>query len=464
MLYNTRTRAKEKFTAINPRQVTMYNCGPTVYNYATIGNLRSYVFADTIRRVLEWNGFNVKQVINITDVGHLVSDEDEGEDKIELGAKREGKSAEQIIELYTDAFFADLWALNILPATLYPRATAYIEEQKALIAILEQKGFVYITADSIYFDTSKFPTYADFANLDVTGLVAGARVNMGEKRNLTDFALWKFSPEDGAQREQEWPSPLGLNNKGFPGWHIECSAIIHTELGEQIDIHTGGVDHIPVHHSNEIAQSESATGKHPFVNYWMHHAHILINGEKISKSLGNGYRLQYLHERGIPPLAYRYWLLTAHYRTQVNFTWEALAGAQSAYNKLTNIVLELPEQGGVIDQRYADEFAAYINDDLNTAEAIALIWKLIKDRTCSNADKYATLLKFDEVLGLGLDKVKEVASVFVVPDHISVLVQQREQARNEKNFAESDRLREQIAELGYEVKDSPQGQKLQKLH
>lgn len=278
-LYNTKTRTVEDFTPLSPDVVTMYNCGPTVYNYQHIGNMRSYVFADTLRRTLEMNGSKVKQVINITDVGHLVSDSDEGEDKIVVGAKREGKSVEEIITQYSDAFYKDLEALHIKKAEKYPRATAYITEQKAFIQKLSDRGFTYVTSDGIYFDTSKFPRYADFAKLDSSGMQAGLRVDMGEKKHTTDFALWKFSPRDGAKREQEWDSPLLIPRKGFPGWHIECSAIILKELGVTIDIHTGGVDHIPVHHTNEIAQSESHNDK-PLAHYWMHNAHLWLTGRK----------------------------------------------------------------------------------------------------------------------------------------------------------------------------------------
>src|SRR3989338_6958963 len=285
-LYNTATRSLEEFTPSPPYEVKMYNCGPTVYNYAHIGNLRAYVFADILRRTLEMEGYSVKQIVNITDVGHLVSHNDEG----------------------------------------------------------------------VYFDTTKFPRYADFAKLDIAGMQAGARVSMGEKKHPTDFAVWKFSPEDGNKREQEWDSPLRADRKGFPGWHIECSAIAMKELGETIDIHTGGVDHIPVHHTNEIAQSECATGKQ-FARFWMHSAHLLVDGQKMSKSLGNTYRLSDLAEKGISPLAFRYWLLTAHYRTQVNFTWDALLGAQKAYDRLRKMIAQIPSNNGsgVINQGYFNE-------------------------------------------------------------------------------------------------------------
>lgn len=464
-LYNTATHSIEEFSPISPPLVTMYNCGPTVYNNVHIGNLRSYVFADTIRRTLEWSGYKVKQVINITDVGHLVSDGNDGEDKMTIGATREGLSVEDIIKEYSNSFFTDIDRLNIERAYKYPRATAHIREQIELIEKLQKKGFTYITSDGIYFDTSKFSRYTDFARIDVQGLEAGSRVALGEKINSTDFALWKFSPLDGKKREQEWDSPLDIPKKGFPGWHLECSAMAMKYLGETIDIHTGGVDHIPVHHTNEIAQSECATEK-TFVNFWLHNAHILVDNQKMSKSLGNGYTLNDLQERGIPPLAYRYWLLTAHYRTQVNFTWEAIAGAQSAYNRLTNFILSLDTQKqGTVDESYIGEFNNEISNDLNTANSIALIWKLTKDITISNEDKYATLLKINEVLGLGLESLhsKKATQESPTPPQVTSLLELRETARSEKKFTDSDRLRDEIKSLGYEVKDTPDGQKIYKI-
>ncbi len=460
--FNTATRTVEDFVPQNANRVTMYNCGPTVYNYVHIGNLRSYIFADTLRRTLEWNGYDVNQVINITDVGHLVSDGDEGEDKMVLGTVREGKNVEEIITQYSDAFYADLVALNTKKAGTYPRATKHIPEQVALIEVLSQKGFVYTTSDGIYFDTSKFPRYVNFAKLDVMGMEAGSRVAMGEKKNSTDFALWKFSPSDGVKREQEWNSPLGILRKGFPGWHIECSAMAMKYLGETLDVHTGGVDHIPVHHSNEIAQSECATGK-PFVHYWLHNAHMLVDGQRMAKSLGNGYRLIDLHERGIPPLAYRYWLLTAHYRTQINFTWDALAGAQSAYNRLTNFVIGLKGvPAGALAESYMHEVTESINDDMNTASTIALVWKLVKDAGVPDADKYATLMKIDEVLGLGLSSFHAGESQEVIPEAVKKLAEERSHARAQKDFVTSDHLREEIKKHGYDVKDNPEGQHLEK--
>jgi cysteinyl-tRNA synthetase len=464
-LYNTAKRALEAFSPPPPHEVTMYHCGPTVYNYAHIGNLRAYVFADILRRMFEANGYTVRQVINITDVGHLVGDGDEGEDKISVGAKREGTSVEEIITRYSNAFYDDLAALGIKAVEgrgkeeCFPRATHHIEEQKDLIEELARKGFTYVTTGGIYFDTAKFPTYAEFARLDIGGLSAGARVNMAEKRRPTDFALWKFSPEGGAKREQEWDSPLGIARKGFPGWHIECSAMSRKYLGQPFDIHTGGIDHIPVHHTNEIAQSEAAYGV-PLARYWMHSAFMTVDGQKMSKSLGNTYRLVDLAERGIPALAYRYWLLTAHYRTTVNVTWDALAGAHAAYNRLTDFMLKLPDDVGSPIEPYMREFMDSVNDDLNTASALATLWKLLKDDSQRPDDVHATILAFDRVLGLDIADKRRLAKSFVVPKEVTNLLAARQAARERKEFAESDRLREEIKKLGYDVKDTPEGQKL----
>ena len=458
-LYNTATRVVEEFAPLSPPRVTMYNCGPTVYNYIHVGNLRPYVFADVLRRTLAWEGYAVEQIINITDVGHLVGDNDDGEDKMTQALKREGKpmtkeAMHEVGEFYTQKFKEDLALLGTLPAAAYPKASDNIAEDIALIQALEEKGFAYRTTDGVYFHTQKFPRYPDFARLDIPGMIAGARVDVGEKKNPTDFALWKFDEVLG------YDAPIG---RGFPGWHIECSAMAMKYLGETLDIHTGGVDHIPVHHTNEIAQSESVTGK-PFAQYWLHNAHVLMDGEKMSKSLGNTYRLIDLHERGIPPLAYRYWLLTAHYRTQVNFTWEALAGAQSAYNRLTNFVLGISVvEGGMPLETYMNEFTLAIEEDMNTASAIALIWKLTKDTSASQEDKYATLMEIDSVLGLGLSNLHNHLKNEEIPKAITELADERTRARAQNDFVTSDLLREKIKSLGYNVKDSAEGQKLSKI-
>jgi len=458
-LYNTLTREKEVFTPITPGQVGFYSCGPTVYFYPHIGNMRAYVLSDSLRRMFEYNGLKVKQIINITDVGHLVSDEDEGEDKVEKEARAEGKSAEEIIKFYTDAFMADLADLNIETAdTIFPRATLHIPEQIAIIKTLEAKGFTYQTSDGLYFDTAKYPKYTELAKLDLAGQKAGARVAVNpEKKNPTDFALWKFSPKTGDARLQEWESLWGL---GFPGWAIECSAMSSKYLGNHFDIHTGGIDHIPVHHTNERAQSECANGE--FVNYWLHNNFITVDGEKMSKSLGNIYRLADLTAKGFSPLAYRYWLLTASYHRQVNFTFDALTSAETAYKRLINTLAEIKnknDRAGKIEENYKAKFTEAINDDLDTPTALVIIWDLLKDENIVPADKLATVLDFDRFLGLRLAEALEPADLDL-PEEVKNLVAQREIARQNKDYTKSDELREEIKRLGYTLDDTDNGQKI----
>lgn len=457
-LYNTKSRSVEAFTPIQEGSVSVYSCGPTVYHYAHIGNLRAYVFADTLQRLLRESGFSVKHVINITDVGHLVGDGDEGEDKLEAGAKREGKTAWDVAKFYTDAFFADLDALNIpKDKYLFPRATDTITEQIALVKTLEEKGFTYKTSDGIYFDTSKFPEYADLAKLDIEGLKSGARVEENtEKKNITDFALWKFSPEKG-KRDMEWDSPWG---KGFPGWHIECSAMSEKFLGKHFDIHTGGIDHIPVHHTNEIAQSVCAHDGEAYVNYWMHVNFLNDKDGKMAKSSGDFLRLQTLIDKGVSPLAYRYYLLTTHYRTEISFSMEALMGAQEAYKKLVLWCAEHKTDAGSVSEQYKKEFEEAIRNDLNTPQGIAIIWKLLKDDSVSDADKYKTVVSFDAMLGLGLENAKK--ETVEIPEHIQELLEKRKKVREEKDFRKSDELRDEIASRGFVVKDTPNGQEVSK--
>ncbi len=460
--YNTLTKKKEEFIPLQAGKVGMYNCGPTVYNYAHIGNLRAYVFADVLRRTLEYRGYKVTQIVNITDVGHLVSDADEGEDKMEKGARLAGKTAGEIAEFYTNAFFDDLTKLNIQKAGAYPKATEHIPEQIALIQKLEEKSYTYQTSDGIYFDTAKFPRYGEFAGLNIEGQHEGARVEANpEKRNSADFALWKFS--GGEKRQQEWDSPWGV---GFPGWHIECSAMSMKYLGETFDIHTGGIDHIPVHHTNEIAQSECATGKR-FANYWLHSGFVNIEGGKMAKSEENFIRLATLEEKGISPLAYRYWLLTAHYSKTINFTWEAVEGAQTALIKLHELFRSFKDEDGAPDTEYLARFAEAIDDDLDTPRTIALLWELIKDPGTQN--KKATMLEFDKVLGLGfspgklLATVRENISVEDTPIIIKNLLLEREIARKNKNWQKSDDLRDEIERMGYKVIDTDNGVKIAKM-
>lgn len=452
-LHNTLTGKKEKFEPIKKGKVGMYHCGPTVYNYPHIGNLRAYVFADTIKRLFLYSGYKVKQVINITDVGHIVNDADSGEDKMEKARKREQKSAYEIAEFYTNVFFENLKDLNIdTKGTKFPRATKYIKSQIKIVKTLEKKGFTYKTSDGIYFDTSKFQEYGKLGNIDIKGIREGERIGINdEKKNPTDFALWKFSPTN-EKREMEWSSPWGV---GFPGWHIECSTMSSELLGDTFDIHTGGIDHIPVHHNNEIAQSESSTGKH-FVNYWLHSAFINIDGAKMAKSEDNFLTLQKVIDRGISPLAYRYFLLTARYSTPLNFSWEALEGASSAYKKLRNLVSSYSNKGK-ISKEYVNKVNEIIIDDLDTPKVIALIWDITKDSNLSDPDKKATIVEIDRLLGLKLgEKIEETK----IPENVLMLANKRDEARKVKDWKKSDELRDEIANLGFEVKDTSDGQKL----
>jgi cysteinyl-tRNA synthetase len=474
ILFNTLTGKKEPFIPLHPPQVTMYNCGPTVYSYAHIGNLRSYVFADILRRTLEYNGYQVKQVINITDVGHLVGDGDEGEDKIESEAKLKKTTVDGIATFYTDAFRKDLHALNIQDPAYFPRATAFINEQIALIQKLEANGYAYRISDGIYFDTSKFKEYGKLGNIDLKGQEAGARVAINpEKRSPHDFALWKFSPKlqsPNEKRLQEWDSPWGV---GFPGWSIECSAMASSLLGKTIDIHTGGIDHIPVHHNNEIAQSEGANSVQ-FVRYWLHNAFISIDGQKISKSIGNVIQLDEIMKKGIDPLAYRYWLLGGSYHTSMNFTWEALTASQSAYERLITAIASL--QKSIIGAspesiandkapEYADAFAAAIDDDLNTPRALALMWDLLKDNHVSSVRKLALVSDFDRVLGLNLimksaeARIKGLTGVqdAALPDAVKILISKRAEARKNKDWQRSDVLRDEIVKAGFTLRDEADG-------
>ncbi len=454
-LYNTLTRKKEEFKVIKDKKVGLYTCGPTVYQYAHIGNLRTYIFEDILKRVLLFNGFKVNHVMNITDVGHLTSDSDTGEDKIELGAKREGKSAWEIAKFYENAFKDDLKKLNILFPDIWCKATDHIKEQIELVKTLEKKGFTYKTSDGIYFDTSKLKDYGKLAKLNLKGLKAGARINLGEKRNITDFALWKFSSSE-QKRQMEWKSPW--SERGFPGWHLECSAMSMKYLGNTFDIHCGGIDHITVHHTNEIAQSEAATGK-KFVNYWLHGNFLVLKYEKMAKS-GEFLTLQKLIEKNYDPMEYRYFCLNAHYRQELTFTYEALNSAKIAYSKLKENILDIKKSNnkGVDANNYREKFLESINDNLNMPRALAVTWDLIKDNKIDNKDRYKALVEFDKVLGLNLDKVKEEK----IPKEISKLIELREKARNENNFLLSDKIRKQINEKGYIIEDTTEGVKIKK--
>lgn len=459
--YNTLTHKKEVFKPITDGKVGFYSCGPTVYWFQHVGNMRAYVFNDTLKRVLRYNGFEVKHVMNYTDVGHLTSDADSGEDKIEKAAAKEGKTAKEISEFYAKAFEKDSAKLNIIPPDILCRATEYIKEQIELIKILEEKGYTYRTSDGIYFDTSKCDDYGKMANLNLEGLEAGKRVDMGEKKNKTDFALWKFSEVPG-KRQQEWDSPWGL---GFPGWHTECCVMSTKHLGKQFDIHTGGEDHIQVHHTNEIAQSECAYGKKPWVRFWMHNAFLVHKGEKVSKSKGGLYTISELEKKGFPPLAYRYFCLGTHYRKPLNFSIEILEGAKKAYERLKNSVLSLKSKDDSNKtERYESfkkEFTEAVNDDLNTPKALAVLWDVIKDEELGSKEKLELLLDFDKVLGLGIKDFKEEA--VEIPDDIRKIVDEREKARAEKDWETADHLRDLLKERGYEILDSKEGPKLKKV-
>jgi cysteinyl-tRNA synthetase len=447
-LYDTYSRTVRAFVPLHPPVVGLYACGPTVYDYAHIGNLRTYLFEDLLRRVLEFNGYTVRHVINITDVGHLTTDADTGEDKMEKGSRRTGKSAWEIADLYSQAFQDDLRQLNIQPPTVWCRATEHIPEQIALIRCIEEKGFTYRTSDGVYFDTSRLPAYGQLSRLDSDGLRAGFRVDPGEKRNPTDFALWKFSPA-GSRRQMEWDSPWGV---GFPGWHIECSAMAAKYLGPFFDIHCGGEDHIPVHHTNEIAQTQACHGTN-LANFWLHGYFLQTNDQRMAKSEGGFLRLQTLIDRGYDPLAYRYFCLSAHYRSRLNFTWEALEGAARALSRLRAASQEWTDTGAS-DAAYQDRFRARINSDLNLPRALALTWELVRSDLPAPAKK-ATLLEFDRVLGLRLSEWQPPD--LIIPDDIATLVQRREQLRSERRWQEADALRDQIAGAGYEVEDTSQG-------
>lgn len=450
-------------------KVGMYCCGPTVYNYMHIGNLRTYVNEDLLKRMFLYSGYEVKQVMNITDVGHLTSDEDVGEDKMEVGAQREGKSVWDIASFYTEEFNKDFKRLNILDPDVWCKATDHIKEQIELVQCLEQKGFTYVTSDGVYFDTSKMQNYGKLARLDVEGLKGGSRIDIGEKRNKTDFALWKFSPKD-SKRQMEWESPWGT---GFPGWHIECSAMSMKYLGNHFDIHCGGIDHIPVHHTNEIAQAESCTGE-KFVNYWFHGEFLVIGDEaKMSKSKENFIRLQTLIDWGYDPMDYRYLCLGTHYRKRLQFSREILDQAKNAYMRLKTRIIEFKkqhsplakgEQRGVVPLNkwgseagvvYRERFLSAISSDLNIPEALAVIWEVIRDESLSPADRLAAAYDFDRVLGLGLEEVEETKTE--IPEGIIQLVKERDEARKRKDFKQADEIRTRIKEMGYELIDKKDG-------
>ncbi len=447
-LYNTLARQVEEFVPQNPEEVKIYTCGPTVYNTPHVGNFAAYVYWDLLVRVLRANGYQPKRVLNLTDVGHLTSDGDEGEDKLEKGARTSGKSVWEVAEYYIQQFQEGYRSLNLLEPAVWARATDYIKQDITLVDALTAKGYTYETADGVYFDTSKFPRYADFARLNLDGLKAGARVELSqEKRNPSDFALWKFI-QPGEKHAMRWDY---LGRPGYPGWHLECSTIIHAELGEPIDIHTGGIDHIPVHHTNEIAQSEAAFDRE-LSHYWLHCNHLTSEGQKISKSLGNGYTLADLAEKGYSPLDFKMWVLQGHYRSERDFSLESLEAARVRRLSWRNRAVESQQRKFVDDGELEQKLLEKLNDNLGSPAAFTEI-----DATENISLK--TWQKVDELFGLGI-----IAESQDINDEAKNLLEQRAAARAEKNYAESDRLREELKKYNLTVLDTPDGQVWQYLH
>lgn len=457
-LYNSLSKSIEELKPINDATVGMYTCGPTVYDYAHIGNLRTYLFEDFLKRVLLYTGFRVKHVMNITDVGHLTSDEDEGVDKLEKGAQREGKSVTEVAAQYTQAFLRDLKSLNIIPADVLPKATDHIPEQVALIETLMAKGFAYDAPEAVYFDVTKLPDYGKLSGQKLSDKIVGAReevVKDTSKRNPADFALWFKLAGKFAHHAMHWPSPWG---EGFPGWHLECSAMSVKYLGQPFDIHCGGIDHLTVHHPNEIAQSEGAYGK-PLANIWMHGEFLLVNGGRMGKSEGNFLTIKELTDKGYNPLAYRFLALTAHYRSKLNFTFDSLTAAQNALNNLYSDVSSFAEAPRGIATGYDKAFREALENDLDAPKALSVVWDLIRSDEDQSV-KLGTLLKFDEVLGLDLGKVWEASRQ--IPDDVVKLAKEREEARKLKDFAKSDELRKIMEEKGFIAEDTPDGMKIRK--
>jgi len=463
-LYNTLGSEKQEFTLpAQAKAVRMYNCGPTVYDTQHIGNLSMFVFTDTLRNVLEYNGFAVKQAVNITDVGHLTSDSDEGEDKMTKGLEREGRALtlQNMLEMgerYAGIFLEDIRKLNIdTERIIFPKASAYIPAQVAMTATLVEKGFAYPAHDGVYFDTARYPAYGALGGIQADTGGDGARIASKKyKHSQADFALWKFNAKLG------WSSPWG---KGFPGWHIECSAMARAVLGEQIDIHTGGIEHIPIHHNNEIAQSECATGRRPFSRFWLHRAHIQIDNKKISKSLGNVVYLSDIMERGYQPLSFRYLLLGAHYRTPLNFSWEALGAAEKTYLRL---MADNYPTGGGIPEGYQKRIHKRFNDDLDTAGALGVLWEMVKDNSLTHAEIRAGIIDADRVLGLNLANVDEKATAACVkqfgksvalkdlPENVQAMIEERNIARSRKEWDQADLLRKNLENMGYVMEDTAQ--------
>ena len=460
-LFNTLNRKKELFVPLNDKQVGLYTCGPTVYAYMHLGNLRSFLFEDILKRTLLFNGYKVKHVMNITDVGHLTSDADTGEDKMLKGAQREHKTVWQIADFYTKAFVSDCKKLSLLPPKILCKATDHIKEQITLIRKLEKKGFTYLAGGNVYFDTSKLSDYGKLAQLDLKAETKARVEKDPNKKNSHDFVLW-FTKSKFQEQEMKWNSPYGA---GYPGWHLECSAMSMKYLGGQFDIHCGGIDHIPVHHTNEIAQSEAAIGRKPWVKYWLHNEFlVLAEGKRMGKSEGNILTISILEAQGFHALDYRYFCLGTHYRTPLTFSYEAMSGAKNARKKLVEKVLELKKakqnEPTNLDlaEYYLEQFTQQINDDLNTPQALATMWEMLKDEGFSAKEKYQLLLKFDAVFGLGLKKVKEEK----IPPQVIKLAEERLTARNNKDWKKADELRQKITALGYTIGDTKEGYEVKK--
>ena len=463
-LYNTLTKQKEEFKPLEGNEVRIYSCGPTVYSFAHIGNFRAYIFMDNLRRVLQANGYTLKHVMNITDVGHLESDADEGEDKMEKAAKKENKDPYEIAAFYTDIFFRDMGRLNIQRPEIIAKATDHIKDMIEFVKVLVEKGYVYETSRALYFDISKLDKYPVLSNRNLDDQIAGARVDVdSEKKNLYDFAVWIKAPENHIMK---WESPWGLS---YPGWHLECSAMGKKYLGKEFDIHTGGVDHIPTHHENEIAQSKGCTGHIP-AKRWMHVEFLQVDGGKMSKSLGNTYTLDQLQEKGIEPLAYKLFCYTAHYRTKLNFTFDSAISSQKALNRLReSYLLHLESQDNNVEkekiEEYRKRFMDAVNDDLNMPLAMGIVWEVARNEIKSK--QYAKLLiEFDKILGLDIEHSKdylEKEEKIELPEEIKSVVEQRKQTRENKDWAESDRIRDLLKEQGYVVKDTKEGQVIEKI-
>lgn len=457
-VYNTRTKQKELFKTYNENEVNMYTCGPTVYNYAHIGNLRTYIFEDVLRKTLEFDNYTVNHVMNVTDVGHLESDADDGEDKMLLGAIREKKTVWEIARFYEDAFFNDLEKLNVVKPTVVCRATEHIEDMIKFIKQLEEKGFTYISNGNVYFSIDKFPKYPDFARLQLEDLDAGNRIEVDEnKKNPFDFVLW-FTNSKFSNQIMQWDSPWG---RGFPGWHIECSTMSIKYLGEYMDIHCGGIDHIPVHHTNEIAQSEALLN-HEWGKYWIHGEFLIEEKGKMSKSKGDFLTVSKLEEKGYQPLDYRYYCLQSRYSKQLIFSYDKLTDAKMAYKKLSNRALDIKNNiNGDINKDninlYLDKFSKEINDDLNMPNALTVLWEVVKTDSLNNNEKWQLIDKFDSVLSLNLGKKMEVEIDKEEEEYILEMIEKRKQARKDKDFSLADEIRNELLEKKIEIKDTREG-------